>query len=229
MKIIVSDFDNTFFDTAFKKNIDRINKFVKDGNMFIIATGRNMQQLQHEIYDKNISCEYYICNDGAAIYDHDLNIIYRKDIKPEVVKPIFQILNSEPDILEVYIDTTNGYVTDYYRACNKLVAKPFDKINAQKLLSSILKKYPDVNGYLSENWININDKSVSKGNAIEYLKKYFNLNSNDIYTIGDNINDLSMMKKYNSFAIKNNPNIQYNSKYTVNSFAQFLDKVKSDL
>ena len=38
-----------------------------------------------------------------------------------------------------------------------------------------------------------------------------------------------MMKNYNSFAIKNNPNIQYNSKYTVNSFAQFLDKVKSDL
>lgn len=229
MKIIVSDFDNTFFDSAFKDNIGKINEFVKAGNLFIIATGRNMQQLQRDIYDKNIKCKYYICNDGAAIYDQDLNIIYRKDLKPEVVKPIFQVLNSEPDILEVYIDTTNGYVTDYYSTCNKLIAKYNDKTTAEKLLSNILKKYPDVDGYVSENWININDKSVLKGNAIAYLKKYFNLTSNDIYTIGDDINDLSMMKEYNSFAIKNNSNIQYAAKHTVSSFAQFLDKVKSDL
>lgn len=228
MKIVISDFDNTFFDNSFINNIKKINKFVNEGNLFIIATGRNITQLQNEIYDKNIKCEYYICNDGATIFDKYFNIIYRDDIDPNTVKSIFQILNSNFNISETYIDTTNGYVTDYHNECNKIIAKPYDKEIAQQLLSYLLKKYPDINGYLSENWININSYKASKGNAIEYLRKYFNVSDNDIYTIGDDINDLSMMEKYNSFAIINNSNINYNSKYIVKNFDEFLNKVKND-
>lgn len=228
MKIVVSDFDNTFFDNKFESNIDKINRFVEEGNIFIIATGRNIIQLQNEIHNKSIKCSYYICNDGAIIFDKYLNVIYRKDIDKNIVKSVFDILNSNTNILETYIDTTNGYVTDYNNDCNKIISKPKDRKKAQQLLLELIKKYPSINGYLSDNWININNCNVSKGNAIEYLKKYFNISNNKIYTIGDNINDLSMMQKYNSFAIANNPELECNSKHVVNSFDEFLSIIKSD-
>ena len=75
MKLIVSDFDLTFFDENYDENIELINSFVDKGNMFIIATGRSYELLKKEIENKNIKFKYLICSDGAVILDENLNII----------------------------------------------------------------------------------------------------------------------------------------------------------
>ena len=48
-KIIVSDFDNTFFTDSYKKNIELVNDFVNKGNIFIIATGRPIYLLLNDL------------------------------------------------------------------------------------------------------------------------------------------------------------------------------------
>ena len=50
--------------TTCEKNIEAIKKFVDNGNMFIIATGRNLHQLLNDLVGYEIPVSYYICNDG---------------------------------------------------------------------------------------------------------------------------------------------------------------------
>ena len=70
MKVLVSDFDNTLFTDDYQLNIKKINEFVDKGNLFIIATGRNYNQLKSDIKGKNIKYSYLICEDGAKISIH---------------------------------------------------------------------------------------------------------------------------------------------------------------
>lgn len=228
MKIIISDFDNTFYDDSYEKNIDEIKKFINDGNIFIIATGRNINQLKKDLDINNISCKFYICNDGATIYDNNLNLIYYKNIEIDIAKSIYEFLIKNNDICEVYSDSIDKYTDKIADRCNKIIAKPKNRKSAKLVLNELLNKYSSINGYISENWININDYNVSKGNAINFLINQYKLNKDSIYTIGDNINDISMMENFNSYAILNEPNIEYKSKYIVNNFIEFLYKVKSD-
>jgi len=199
MKILISDFDGTMFDSDFNKNIDLVNNFVSSGNIFILASGRSLYDLKKVIDNYHIKIDYYICNDGATIYDEFCNIIYRKDIENSAASKIMKTLKEETS--EFYIDTTNGLTSDIDRSVNRIIVRYKDKKKANELLNKLKKEIPNINGYLSTNWINITNKSVSKGNAIEYLINFYNLDSNNIITMGNDVNDISMTR-FNSVAIK---------------------------
>ena len=53
-------------------------------------------------------------------------------------------------------------------------------------------------------YCDITSKDVSKGNAVIEICKYLNLNTNEIITIGDGENDISMLElTHNSYAMGN--------------------------
>ncbi len=224
MKIVVSDFDGTLFGQNFEENISAINDFVRRGNMFIIATGRAMNYLAEDISMIDIDCEYYICNDGGVIFDRYFNVVYRKDIKQELVRPIYHTLCDDENMIETYIDTSHGYVTDTSKCANGIIARPYDKEKAFLTLDSILRKYPDVNGYISTNWINLTDKEVSKKAAIDYLVETYHYEANEIYTIGDGMNDFQMIEKYQGYTFEDSPmDLKAVAKGTISSIKEFLE------
>ena len=67
------------------------------------------------------------------------------------------------------------------------------------------KDYPDYNflNYIHPNfsYLCIKPKNIDKSSTIDYLKKDLNLNTNNIYVIGDSDNDYEMIKKYNGVAL----------------------------
>jgi len=199
MKIIVSDFDGTLFSEEYENNLEAINRFVDAGNMFIIATGRAMNYLAEDLSMVDLNCEYYICNDGAVIFDRYFNVIYRKDIKQEIVRPIYNILADDENIIETFIDTSHGYVTNPSKCANGIIARPYDRGEAALILDKILRKYPDVHGYMSNNWINLTDISVNKAVAIEYLIDTYNYNVDDVVTVGDGLNDYEMIERFRGY------------------------------
>lgn len=221
MKTLISDFDKTLFDKNYFINIKKVNEFVEKGNMFIIATGRNITSLKREIEGKDIKFSYLICNDGGIIFDKNLNIIYREDIDSKIAIKIFDELEKNNCISDVYMDDCFVYTKNKKCKINRILAKPLDIGRTNKLLDSINNKYNNVFGYASSNWLNINNKKVNKGSSIKKLEKLVDLG--EIYTIGDNINDISMNKLYNSFSIKGNNELEKNSKYIVNNFIEAID------
>ena len=224
MKILVSSFSDIVFVNDLDKNIELVNKFVADGNMFIIDTGKNISNISNTLNNKDLKCSYYICNDGATIFDQFLNVIYRVDIDREYVRPIYNALESSKFITDVKIDVSTGFVSDYFRSANKIVAKYTNRTVAEKIEDALNEKFHGLNTYVSNNFINITNSKVSKAQTLEYLLNYYKLNDNKIYTICKNDNDLSLAR-YNSYVIESN-----NKKFMhhVNSFSEALEMITKD-
>ena len=199
MKIVVSDIDNSMDFNDNSKLIKTISKFIKKGNMFIVATNKTINYVADVLSLSEVEPAYYICNGGACIFDEYFNILYRKDIEHEDVRSILNILKDDDNILEAYIDTTHGFVSNTDMVANGIVARPFDYAKAEITLSSIVLKYPSVHGYINDSWINIMDQSVTKGSAMKYLVDTYHLNTDDIFVLGNDLNDLELMEEYNGF------------------------------
>lgn len=228
MKVIVSDFDGTLYKDDKIIYQDKINKFVNVGNIFIIATGRNMTSLNKTLEKFIINPSFYICNDGALILDQYLNIIYRTDIDNSIIRPLYNELLDDDNILEVLLDTGNGYTDDLNRSANKLIARYFDREKALNLVNRLNSKYPSIYGYVSNNWINITKRTETKGSAIKFLSDYYNFSKYPIYTIGNDINDISMCNyNFYSYGIDCIENKKYLDKYQniVSTFEEAFEDI----
>lgn len=226
MKIIVSDFDGTLLGKSFDEDVKAINDFVRRGNMFIIATGRAMNFLAEDLSSVDLDCEYYICNDGGVIFDRYFNVVYRKDIRQDLVRPIYYALSDDDNMLETFIDTSHGYVTDTSKCANGIIARPYDREKAFATLDNILRKFPDINGYISTNWINLIDKSVSKKAAIDYLVETYHYPQADIYTVGDGMNDYSMIEYYQGYTFEDSKEDLKNiAKGTIRNIKELIELI----
>lgn len=214
MKLLVSDFDLTLYDQNYDDNIKKVNEFVKKGNIFVIATGRPYSLLEPLIKDKNILYEYLICSDGTIVLDKNGNIINKEVLNNELVTSIIPLLKQDINIENVYVDTINNEVFGLYGLFN-------NETMANQLLKYLLNNY-EVDGYLSARWLNIIKKDITKVNGIEYLQKILSIPDNDVLTVGDNINDFSMIEKYKGYRISN----QQKEKH-LDSFGTFMDIIKN--
>jgi len=202
MKILASDFDETIYiadnPEKTKKNIEYIKKFITNGNIFCIITGRNYTDLKLLLIENNIPYSYLICEDGAKIFngmDYCLDTVL---LNPNDIEQVIPIL--EENACDYYLD--DGYnMTKNYNDCVKIVVNCQDEEEKRKM-TNILKEKSNVHVYASRVHVNIIDKTVNKKNA---LKKLFNLEKLDIdllHVIGDNDNDYEMLKAFNGAVMK---------------------------
>lgn len=227
MKILVSDFDNTFFTKDIEKNIKLVNKFIEAKNIFIIATGRPFYLLKPELDKHNIKYNFLICNDGAVIFDGKTNeVIDKTNIDYLTAVQVYNILKRSNDIEHVYVDAIYDFGELDAKDFNGILALPYDRDKVDDLLAEIKFKYPTVQGYLSHRWINVLSIEASKGNAIKYLENMYDWNEDNIYTIGDNNNDLSMTIYKNCYAVKHGKQeFIENCSNVVENFEELLEKI----
>ena len=227
MKILVSDFDNTFFTNRIDNNVDLVNKFRDEGNLFIIATGRPIYLIKPEIEKHNIKYDYLICNDGAVIFDEEDNIVDKTNIDYQTAIQIYNMIIRSNNVEHVYIDAITDFgdldASDY----NGVLALPYDRDEALKLTEYINKKYPSVQAYMSHRWINVLSIEASKGIAIKFLENANSWDVNNIYVVGDNNNDASMLVYNNSFGIEaGNPDYLDRCLYRIKKFEEIFKYIK---
>ena len=227
MKIIASDFDKTLFvedkDTVIK-NVNSINDFVKDGNIFILVTGRIYSDIKLLLDEYNIKYNYLICEDGTKIFNN-LDYYIKDYLLPrKKVEKIEEILNKYE--LEYYLD--DGYnTTENKDDCIKINSKITDRELFKKVLKEI-KDNVEVYAYLSKSFLNITDSSTSKAIALEYLMAYEDLNEKDLYVIGDDVNDVEMIKRYRGYVMSDHSEELDNiSKKEFETFYEFVDYIKN--
>lgn len=192
MNLLITDFDGTFYDDNYEKNINLIKKY--DNIDFVIATGRNFESLKKDL---KINCKYYICNDGGYILDSNYNIIYRNYIDKDTVKTICSRI-VELGYNNYFFDNVENISNTIIDNVNKISVKIKNSKSSYDM-KYIIRDLENVYAYISTNWINIINVDSKKEKAIEYianLKKYDN-----IYTVGNEINDYDMLKKYKGYFI----------------------------
>lgn len=216
MNLLVTDFDGTLFDNNYENNI----KFVEELNNtdFVIATGRNYPSLKEDL---KVKCDYYICNDGGYILDKDLNLLYRNYINKNTVETVYSRI-LELGYNDYFLDNIDEFSKEIIDNVNKISVRIQNDI-PDKDIKYLLEGLDDIYAYISTNWINILSVESKKSYGIDYLT---NLNKyNNIYVVGNDINDYDMLKKYNGYFIGNSNDTEFN---TINNFLELKEIIKND-
>lgn len=214
MDLIISDFDGTFYDDNYDKNINFIESIKEDYDI-VIATGRNFKSLKGDL---KIKCPYYICNDGGYILDSNEKIIYKNYINDESIKIIYERMK-KLDYDEYFFDYIDHFDTKLDSKINKLSIRIKDD-KASLDIEYLLKDINDVYAYISTNWINVLSIHSTKDIAIEKLLSLTNYNK--IYVIGNEINDFKMLKKYNGYLISKEKSKEFD---TIDNFLDLKKKL----
>ena len=197
MKLLVTDYDNTlemhyeFTDNCsiLKRNIEAINKFM-ERNLVCIATGRHFDAIHKTLIENSIKFNYLCANNGAELYDASYNLLFCQPLDE------FDI-----DVLKKLGERV------FFRKCWNS-----ELIPSANLYFDDLKEYEDIKRYLNSNLkyafveykfqkIKVINKKCNKLNAINIIQNLKKIDDKDIYTVGDDINDIQMILRYNGYSL----------------------------
>lgn len=208
-KILISDYDGTFYqnDIDIKENIDKVTEFRTLDNLFVLATGRSYVDLKIEIDKYKIPYDYLILNQGALLLFKESNVISSFNLDKDQVDSILDYVDNNKDIYDiVLIDNFKKRVTDT-SSIVKIMLKLYSSDNAREVKSFIDKNYTNIKSYLVRDGdhylVEIVSVNASKSLMIEKILVREKIEKNNVFTIGDGINDIDMIRKYNGYRVKN--------------------------
>jgi HAD superfamily hydrolase (TIGR01484 family) len=223
VKILGSDFDGTLnFGGIDRAKCDAIDTWRKAGNLFGIVSGRGPHYLQHlrEQYP-DLDMDFFAAYNGAIILDacgKVLDDTKCRDVDPaELTASLhgwgcpFVFVNSE----QSYTVRENGdalrdgecYLSDlpdhlpYFHQVSVQLESPAE---AAAVTEQVRAAYGDrLNPLQNHFCIDIVAPIVNKAYGLRRVAALFGGNEADIIAVGDNINDLDMLKAFRSYAMEN--------------------------
>lgn len=208
-KILISDYDGTFYqnDLDIKKNIDKVTEFRTLGNLFVLATGRSYVDLKIMIDKYKIPYDYLILNHGALLLSKNLEIFKVFTLDKELVDSILGYVNNNKDIYDVVlINVFKKKVTDTSNVV-KIMLKLYSYDNALDVKKYIDERYANIKCYYEKEdnhyLVEIVSSKASKSLMIEKILVREKIENDNVFTIGDGVNDIDMTRKYNGYRVKN--------------------------
>ena len=133
-KILVSDYDNTFYtnEEQLYKNIENIKKFQEEGNIFVISTSRSWKSIKKEIDEYKIPFDYLCCNTGGTIFDNKGSSLFVGNISDSIINKVENIYVSGR-----YISINFGLNN------NEVIGQYSTEERAKEIISDIYSKLVD--------------------------------------------------------------------------------------
>lgn len=202
--------------TISAKTKEIISKLINDNNIVVICTARPRYHTLKIASEVN-SSDYLISSNGTEIYDNkNKKNIYGEYLPHDICKKIYDD-TKKLNIRVLFVCENTEYVTKFVRNESQILLTD-DNINELfnldiKQVMVIDEDKDTVNKYKDElskiNQINIVDSSsdnkeyksfsmissnTSKGSALKVLAKYLNIPIKNTVAIGNDNNDISMIK-----------------------------------
>ena len=258
IKLWISDIDGTLLNydgSTTSELIDVIKKINKTDTKLVLATGRMFMGANYQAKKFNLKTPV-VCYQGAVVRDEN-NILWQKLVDNTLAREVINYLREKKihthiyndDIL--YIEDDNKRIMDLY--CNgrgttyqvlnsfddmeltsvaKILAVIEDKNLMEEIKKELKERYKDIFAIVqsSTTYLEITNINASKGNALNFLKKYWNLSDDEVFASGDQDNDIDMIKnaKYSACVGDNSPELKKEAMYyckSVNS-NELTDLVK---
>ena len=213
IKMVVTDIDGTILkkDFTISNNvINTIKKLTQNNIKVVLATGR-MYCAAVKIANMLDINTPLICYQGALIknfYNND-NTLYIDPVKPNLAFEILNVLKTKNIHTNLYLndrlfcENDNQIIKDYtnkrlipYSEVNKILAIDNDSQVIENLTSELKNKYNDSLYVVrsTKNFCEISSKNSNKGLAVKFLANLFKINKNEILAIGDEDNDIDLLK-----------------------------------
>ena len=217
MIIIASDYDGTLNHHGVSEgDKEAIKKFREAGNKFGIVTGRDLEMATWVIYDLEkigLEIDFVICCTGGIILSFDGEIKSAKKQKTgEYINEILSyartlslgVFRVSNEMTTCYADRKNRIKQDFSAISEMTQANAwFEKEeDAEKFLQYVKKNHAnDISIFRNGGSIDMPPCGVSKVTGIyDYAKNY---EGAKIYTVGDNVNDIPMLKEFESYTVSN--------------------------
>lgn len=214
MSMLVSDFDGTYDkgERSINLNSYAINGLLSTGHTFVLSSGRSYESLSRKTRINSIPYSYLGCADGNFLFDSEGNLLQGFFMSHEIVDKLQKLKN-----VATYERIDYTYEREYsttYKPNEKLGSISFvikesnatDEFKAE--YNRLKKENPDYNfmpyEYNGTVYYMIRPKGISKSSPIIYLQDKLQIPSSEIFTIGDGLNDLEMIRDYNGFVIGGN-------------------------
>ena len=248
MKILFSDYDGTLRigSGVSDENVEAVRAWQAAGNLFAMASGRQRNNLCEELARYGIESDYILCFNGAEIFDRKGECLHRANIPAEHLRGLYDIISSETGWANVcMLDRVERIVRNAEsdegsrwpsHPANRLESFPeFSQICAHcddmpaaaAVRNRVLAAFGDhVNAEVNGRSLDVNAKGVSKASGIAWLAAHLGIAEEDIFTVGDNFNDLCMLTAYQGYAIASGPEeVQRQAKGIVPSVAALIKSI----
>lgn len=239
-EIVFSDYDGTIYITEkdMQKNIKAIKEYRNLGGKFVIVTGRSKTSVSNVIKKYNISYDYIISNNGAVIFDGDMEKIYEQGIISDITNQILNYLKQKENI-EIFFYDDEDKVQYHNQKLLKIRIKTCDYKLAQimeeevnDLFKNDVIAHSAFPGMYYDNHdfviVDIVSKNAGKENAIRELLKILNIKKEQVVTIGDGRNDVAMIKEYNGYSMRTaEKEVQKSAIKIFESVAEALNNLES--
>lgn len=229
IKLIATDLDGTILDNSGNLNEEFeavFNEIDKKGIIFMAASGRQYPSLLRTFESVKDRMMYIAENGSFAVYkgkellcnpidkknvDEIIDFTRKLETKEIVLNTKYTayVECKEKDFLETLkIYCADVTVVDDLKEVDEEILKT--SIYDRELIADNCKSYFDrFSEKMSvctsgEHWLDLMKKGVTKGSALEIIKKEYNLKDEEIMIFGDQMNDLELMEcGYYSYAMEN--------------------------
>ncbi len=222
MKIIASDYDGTLNHGGIDaEKRAAVSAWQNNGNLFVVVTGRDKCFCPEMKEKSGICMDYYLACNGAMILDRDFEILDEERCEKSVIVPLLQHL------FDLGCPWGNVCADKQYRIYNKEDSECpagaqmlsdaknisyFNQIStalptfeeSARVTASVKEKFGTfVNPLQNGTCIDIVPVGMDKAQGIYRLLKICGARYEDVITVGDNVNDIAMLKEFRSYAMEN--------------------------
>lgn len=237
-----------------EETIKAINKFRQMGNLFGIVTGRDyVNGFEYFKRNNEIPFDFVIANSGAGAYDKDGNIYFVKRVNgkqalgestlaQEIINQCLALTSNpcgisfDKERYDFHPKYPFGGKVENIQYASLLVLKDVDEFvlvnavcdtieQATKVTYVLKKKFGDyVNPMQNGRCIDIAPAGVDKATGIAKLADCIGIPYENIWTAGDNFNDMPMIEKYHGCAMKSGvDDLKKVSEYVCDSVADVIN------
>lgn len=220
-KLFASDFDGTLSECGkgvTEKSICMIERFRSEGNFFGVITGRNINNLE-EIYSSlRGRVDFIMCMTGAYAADGEGNYIFDYKGDGSALPELFRAVIGDGAQYLFWADMEKSYDVDVvdpldgdspalaearrHRHFSQLNTRFSTEEETARAVEHLLKDFGDkVNPQINGLCVDIPPAGVSKGEAVLRMAEHFGVKKENIFTAGDNINDVPMLKMHYGFSL----------------------------
>ena len=220
MKIIGSDYDGTLTHGGFgPEKIEAIRKWQAAGNRFGVISGRNHEFLAKLPAETGIDFDFLIAYNGGMIFTPDGRIVHGTVCENVEIRPfITQLFAWGCDFVHLCGDTyykvwrteklrkEGGFlfaevpeIDHFYQISVQLKTEA----EAAEIVKLVDGKYGDrLTPLLNGLCIDIVPKGVNKAFGLENVCRYYGATHDDVIAVGDNLNDMDMIRAFRSYAME---------------------------
>lgn len=243
--LLVSDMDGTLIDNYGKiseENIKAINRFIDQGGIFTIATGRMLESAKRYLHLMDINIPVILYN-GTKIHDYNKEeTIYELFLEDEIKSIIKKVKETDDSLgIEIYCEE-NVYIFNHCRFTKRFAVSRSDVhhnipeglwnknwtkiliLGEEDQIDILEETFISIFGHANlvrsgENYLELLPQCTSKGHALERLCKMLNIDIAKAISVGDNMNDYEMLKRsgYGFCVANGNKKLLAEAKYRCSS------------